>query len=135
MDVLRLADRLRRLHDPVMLYDGKPVQPQQPTDTVETAIILLLDAKGCTLDRLEYAGGTDQLRLPWRDIVLQALKADCRGAVLMHNHPSGDPNPSHADVQVTRMLCRMLRMLEIRLLDHIIVTTETSFSFRENGLL
>ncbi|CAN5427054.1 hypothetical protein BH11PSE5_BH11PSE5_25930 [soil metagenome] len=135
MDVLPLANALQWLHRPGMRYNGKPIRPKHTTDTVETAIILLLDAKGHTLDRLEYAGGTDQLRLPWRDIVLQALIADCRGAVLMHNHPSGDPNPSDADIQVTRMLCRMLRMLEMKLLDHIIVTTETSFSFRENGLL
>jgi DNA repair protein RadC len=54
---------------------------------------------------------------------------------MAHNHPSGDPTPSAADRDMTRLLARTLGALDIRLLDHLIVTLSGTTSFRRLGLL
>ncbi len=54
--------------------------------------------------------------------------------VLLHNHPSGDPEPSEADIRVTRRVAESGSMLGIALADHIIIGDNRYMSFRENGL-
>ncbi len=61
--------------------------------------------------------------------------SDGTGIVIAHNHPSGDPEPSKADIAATRMLVHAARALEIRVLDHLIFTTTRCTSFRALGLL
>ena len=70
-----------------------------------------------------------------RDVFRAAVAMAAFGAVLMHNHPSGDPAPSEADRGLTRRLADAGNILQIRLLDHVIVGEGKHFSFREAGLL
>lgn len=78
----------------------------------------------------------DATELPIRAIVRDALNHDVRLMLLVHNHPSGDPTPSRADIEVTRMLVDMLRPLAIRLHDHIIIARGgASTGFRAKGWL
>jgi len=104
-------------------------------EAVEEAVIFLLDKKGASAKRLCFAGSIDHVDLPLRSIVREALQIDCHEMVLLHNHPSGNVDPSQSDINLTRRLCGVLRTFEIRLVDHIIVAAGKSFSFRENGLL
>lgn len=72
----------------------------------------------------------DMLELPIRTIATDALAFGADAVVMAHNHPSGDATPSTADREATRMLARALATLEIRLLDHLVVTRNRISSFR-----
>jgi DNA repair protein RadC len=80
-------------------------------------------------------GDHQSLLFPFRAIVGRALAQNCHRLVLAHNHPSGDPRPSRADIDVTRILSRALAPLEIVITDHVIVSRNGKFSFRAAGLL
>ncbi|MFZ6012124.1 MAG: JAB domain-containing protein [Bacteroidota bacterium] len=68
-------------------------------------------------------------------IFAAAIKAMATGLVLSHNHPSGNLQPSQADIDLTRKIKEAGRLLEIQLLDHIILTSEGYYSFADEGLL
>lgn len=81
------------------------------------------------------SGAVDRLVLPIREIAVDALAFGAVAVVIAHNHPSGDPTPSAADREATRLLARALETLEMRLLDHLIVARGGITSFRRLGLL
>lgn len=70
-----------------------------------------------------------------REIYRTAIVANASAIIVMHNHPSGDPTPSEADVRMTRDLFRAGQMLRIELLDHVIVGDTRHCSLRELGYL
>jgi DNA repair protein RadC len=102
---------------------------------IETLRIIYLGQGREVLDIGQYAGTATSVIMPFRMIVADALRLDSRALVLSHNHPSGDPTPSRADVSVTRQLARLLHTLDIRLHDHVIIGDGRSVSFRTLGLL
>lgn len=77
----------------------------------------------------------DRLALPIRTIASDALAFDAGAVVIAHNHPSGDATPSRADRDATRLLLRALDPIDVRLLDHLIVTRSGIASFHALGLL
>ena len=70
-----------------------------------------------------------------RRIVEAALAHRAVGLLLVHNHPSGHPEPSEEDKQITHTIAEATRAIDIRVVDHIIVTKDSHFSFMENRLL
>lgn len=68
-------------------------------------------------------------------IFAAAIKANACGLILAHNHPSGTTQPSQSDISLTRKIKEGGKLLEIQLLDHIIVTLESHFSFADEGLI
>ncbi len=82
-------------------------------------------------------GVEDQTAVYPRKVMKRALALHATGIAVAHNHPTGNPQPSPADREVTRNLAAAAATLEIRLLDHIIIgrDQQSYFSFRENGLL
>ncbi len=70
-----------------------------------------------------------------RDLFREALRANSFALIIAHNHPSLDPSPSPQDLQLTKKLCKISRLIEIPILDHIIFTNEKYFSFKENHLI
>ena len=78
-------------------------------------------------------GTVDQVAVYPRRIIERALAHHAAGLVLVHNHPSGYTNPSDEDKKLTRAVNDASRLIDIRLLDHIIVGTHGFFSFKENG--
>jgi DNA repair protein RadC len=64
-----------------------------------------------------------------------ALKAAASGIILAHNHPSGALQPSHADIDLTKKLKDGGKLLDIQVLDHIIITSDSYYSFADEGLL
>ena len=70
-----------------------------------------------------------------RVIVERALTLHAIAVIAVHNHPSGNCNPSSADKRITENLIKALKLLDIRFLDHIIVSTEEAYSFAEAGLV
>jgi len=67
--------------------------------------------------------------------VKAALEYNAAAAILAHNHPSGDPTPSSADKKITDQLQEALKLVDVRVLDHVIVGKDECVSFAENGLL
>jgi DNA repair protein RadC len=70
-----------------------------------------------------------------REVVMRALHHRAHSVVLAHNHPSGQPTPSPADVAMTSKLSAALGLIDISVLDHIIVTAHAALSMSEAGLI
>jgi DNA repair protein RadC len=70
-----------------------------------------------------------------RIILKKALESGAVGLILCHNHPSGSLRPSQADQELTNKIREASRFLDIKLLDHVIVSQEGYFSFADDGLL
>jgi DNA repair protein RadC len=73
--------------------------------------------------------------VPFRQITGSAINLEARSVVLAHNHPSGDPLPSRADIYATQDIARLFRPLDIHVDDHLIVSKGQLFSFRDAGML
>jgi DNA repair protein RadC len=86
-------------------------------------------------DYLVTEGAVDSVRPPLRNIVARALQVNATGLIAGHNHSSGAAEPSEADRLLTLDLIAAGRPLGLRLLDHVIVGDETTFSFADAGLL
>lgn len=80
-------------------------------------------------------GTVDQTAVYPREIVALALRHNASGVVLAHNHPGGDPAPSPEDMGLTMDIAGLCQDMGIRLLDHVIVTEDSFYSFKENGKL
>ena len=70
-----------------------------------------------------------------REIFEQALTNHASSVILVHNHPSGDPEPSKADLEITKRILEAGKILGIDVLDHIIITKTKAFSFKEKKLI
>lgn len=68
-----------------------------------------------------------------RDLFRTALKTGSFALILAHNHPSGNPRPTRADLRLTRRLVRLSHLLGLPIVDHLIFSTQEYYSFRENG--
>ena len=101
----------------------------------ETLAVLYLDAGGGRIALDQRAVAADAIALPIREILHAALNHDAAGLVVAHNHPSGDPRPSPADIEATRRLAETAATLGILLHDHLIFAAGECRSFRELGLL
>jgi len=80
-------------------------------------------------------GTSNQTLISSKDIVLEALRNCADGIIIAHNHPSGVCEPSIDDKQATENLKKASRLMDISLLDHVIVSGDEVFSFREKGLI
>lgn len=80
-------------------------------------------------------GGLDSCLIYPRVIVKRLLLTDCSSVIIVHNHPSGVPDPSNDDVRLTTAIKDACKLMDIKLLDHIIVGDQTYFSFREKNLI
>lgn len=92
----------------------------------EQFIVLLVNTRRRLVKREELSQGTlDTILVHARDVFRLAITANAAAIVLVHNHPSGDPTPSEADIKVTRDLIRAGQLLKIELLDHVILGRAT----------
>lgn len=70
-----------------------------------------------------------------REIVKRGLAHNAARVILSHNHPSGHPEPSHADIEITQIIKQALSLVDISVADHIIIGNPKNYSFVENGLV
>lgn len=95
-----------------------------------------LDNQHRVIEATELFQGTiDGASVYPRVVVQQALTLNAAAVMFFHNHPSGVAEPSHADEAITRRLKDALALVDIRVLDHFVVTAGESVSFAERGLL
>jgi DNA repair protein RadC len=97
--------------------------------------VISLDSKNkVKFVELMSLGTVDNCLVHPREVFRRALKKGAVKIIIGHNHPSGDPNPSEDDVQITRKIKEAADLLSIPLLDHIIIGT-TDFSFKAKSLI
>ncbi len=96
-------------------------------------LLLLNNRNELIFDEVVQEGSVDSLPLYSRDITHLALNAHATGAIVVHNHPSGDSRPSNADIDNTLKLIDTLKAVKVTLHDHIIIGKGDIFSFSEYG--
>lgn len=104
--------------------------------STEQLRVLFLDKKNRLLaDEFQAQGTVDHAPVYPREIVKRAIALDASAIILVHNHPSGDPTPSHADIEMTRQLVDIGQPLSIVVHDHLVVGRDKVASFRQLGLM
>ena len=138
----RLAQELPlrgKLDTPELVYDL--LGPDMRMLSKESLRAVLLDTRFRLLRVEEIAlGSVSECIAHPREVFRPALVHSAYAVILVHNHPSGDPSPSAADVQMSRRMADAARVLQIRLLDHVIIGSADNgrqpyFSFKEAGLV
>lgn len=105
-------------------------------DLVEQVKMILLDTANRCLGIVDIGlGGMDLCIVDPRIVFAAALKGKASGIILAHNHPSGNLKPSRSDTMLTNKLVEAGKLLDLRLLDHLIVTSEGYYSFGNDGTL
>ncbi len=140
--VVELAKRIARTVPEDMVQLTKPqiiaqyVMEELRFETQECVYAMYFDQKCKLLKRSLITKGTVNASLiSAREIFLEAFRCSAVHLVVLHNHPSGNPEPSQEDLRITRDLKQAGRLLQIPLLDHIIIGNHRYFSFAEHGLL
>lgn len=102
----------------------------------EHFIALYLDTKHHIIrEKVLYVGGLDRSLVHPREVFKEALHMSASCIIVAHNHPSGDPQPSKADIEMTKILYDTGKIMQIPILDHVIIGQKSYFSFREGGFL
>lgn len=98
--------------------------------------VLYLDKKNqLILDEIQNRGTVDHAPVYPREVVRRALELSASAMIIVHNHPSGDPTPSRADIDMTRQVIEAARALSVTVHDHLIVGREGVASFKQLGLM
>ena len=102
----------------------------------ESFYVILLNTKLERIKDFRITTGTlDASLVHPREVFNPAVKYKAKGIIVLHNHPSGQLTPSAADREITKRLVQSGKILDIPVYDHIIITYDGYFSFKENGLL
>ncbi len=132
-----LAGGIRRnslLDGPASVKDYLRLKIGFETREVFTAIFLDTAMRILALEEL-FFGTLNEAAVYPREIAKRALACHAAHVILAHNHPSGSLEPSIPDRQITKTIHEALLLLDIKLLDHLIITQSSYFSFAEHGLL
>ncbi|MGL6119240.1 MAG: JAB domain-containing protein [Fusobacteriaceae bacterium] len=98
--------------------------------------VIFLNANNTIVeDETLFCGTIDRSAIYPRTIMERAFCTNAKGVVFVHNHPSGNLTPSKKDIEITTEMKDLLDIVDIRLLDHLIVSEIEYYSFHENGLI
>ena len=102
----------------------------------ETFACLFLNARNQLLSYdVLFRGSVDRAHVHGREVLRRGIEVNAVAVVLAHNHPSGSPEPSQADIHLTHRLTELLRQVDIRVLDHIVVGAGSCVSLASRGLV
>ncbi len=105
-------------------------------ETREQFHVFYLDRKNQLIaNEPQQTGTVDHVQVYPREVVKRALELSASALILVHNHPSGDPTPSQADVEMTKELVAAAKTLEVTVHDHIIIGRDGHASLRAMGLM
>lgn len=103
---------------------------------VERFRVLHLNSKNVLIrDEVMSEGSIDQTAVYVREVIKRAMDLGATGLILVHNHPSGDPQPSRADIQLTRDIAEAGKRLGVAVHDHVIIAAQGHSSLRALGLI
>lgn len=131
IQLLAVCELTKRISRPIKNFNVQIKSPQDVADLLinelkyekrEIVKVLMLNVKNNILKIEDIAlGGTSFAVFEIKDVLKEAIKIGAPKIILVHNHPSGDPTPSHEDIELTQKLEEVSKMLEIELLDHVII--------------
>lgn len=148
----RAAADLGLLHDAAMRLAAEPVRKRDVISSwtsllaylraamahepIEQFRVLYLDKKNQLIrDEIMAHGTVDHAPVYPREIAKRALLLDASSVIVAHNHPSGDPAPSSADIDMTRQIVEALKALRITVHDHVVIGRDGVASFKALGLI
>jgi len=115
---------------------GDYLTAQMAHIAVEDVRVLFLNAKNMLLaNEAMWRGSVDSASMHVREVMKRAIAHGATAIIIVHNHPSGDPTPSQADVQLTRELVEAGRHMKVAVHDHVIVGAQGRSSLRAMGLI
>lgn len=98
--------------------------------------VIYVDVKNRVIeDSIEFMGTLTMAAVFPREIVRHAMRCNAASVLLCHNHPGGDSSPSIPDIELTARLAQALRIVDVHILDHVIVSSHDTYSFGDHGLL
>lgn len=98
--------------------------------------VLFLNRKNRLIrDEVQQSGTVDHTPVYPREVVKRALEIGATAVILVHNHPSGDPTPSNADIEMTKEIVRAVTPVDVVVHDHLIISATGHYSFKAHGLL
>ncbi|MBM3335692.1 DNA repair protein RadC, partial [Candidatus Sumerlaeota bacterium] len=126
-----LGEAIRRSADVFDLYRNLLAHEQQ-----ESFYLVVLNTRNRIQSHFLISRGslTGSFVHP-REVMKMAIREAAASIIFVHNHPSGDPEPSEDDIDITGRLARAARLVGIRVLDHVIIGHENYFSFADHHLL
>jgi DNA repair protein RadC len=105
-------------------------------ESTEQFHLLFLDRKNVLIaNEAQQRGTVDHTPVYPREVVKRALELGASAIILVHNHPSGDPTPSRADIEMTREVAKAASALGVSVHDHIVIGRKSHASFKSLGLL
>lgn len=112
------------------------LMPELRACETERFICVELNTKNCLMKWTVISqGGLDGTAAMPRDVFRQAIRDQASGIIVVHNHPSGDPEPSQPDIMITRRLAQAAELIGLRFLDHIIIGDGKHVSMKNRGLI
>ena len=129
-----------RLNDKPLLSNWQALLDYLQADMAHRAIervrVLHLNSRNMLIrDEMVAEGSIDQVAIYVREIVRRAIDLHSAALILVHNHPSGDPEPSREDIRLTREVIEACRPLGIALHDHVVIGAKGHNSMRSMGLI
>lgn len=134
IQIIAACEIARRISTPINVQNIKIKSSQDVANLLmdelkyekrEIAKILLLNSKNIIQKIVDISyGGTNFAMLEPKDVFHEAIKINVNRAIIVHNHPSGDPSPSLEDLELTKKLINLGKLLGIEILDHIIIAEE-----------
>jgi DNA repair protein RadC len=148
--IYKVSSRLEKTNDIVCDSGIKITSAKKVVDSLRK----IYEVEGFEIDYLEYfvvlfmnrqnkitgyskisEGGTTGILVDGKVIFQRALLSNAAALILCHNHPSGNLSPSEPDLKLTRDVKNFGKLIDLPVLDHVILTEESFFSFQENGLI
>lgn len=137
-----------QLAERTVLYSDEPVNTPRKASEMMAGMLSTMDREYLCVVNLNARlqpinfnivsiGGLDSAPAPVSNIFKSAILSNASGIILLHNHPSGDPKPSKEDIWITRKVEEASKIMDVRLLDHVIIAGKTGamYSFQENSLI
>lgn len=126
----------------------RPIKLTKPTDSSDYLVmqlameqrevfgVIFVDRQNQVLafEKL-FFGTVDATSVYPREVVKRCLQLNATAVILAHNHPSGHPEPSQADINITSALVKALKLIDVNVLDHIVIGGTNSVSFAERGMI
>ena len=133
---VKASERPKVIHSKDVYHIFKDSWDENKIDFIEQFKIMLLNRSNRVLGIYEVStGGITGTVADPRVIIAAALKANAVSIALCHNHPSGEIKPSRQDQELTQKIKNGAQFLDIQVIDHVIITTESYYSFSDEGLL
>lgn len=125
----------RKIHNPSDVYTVAEEEGLNEAQQEELWVLHLNTKLDVALMTMVHKGGANQARVHLPDVFRPMIASGAVSFIMVHNHPSGDPEPSPDDVRITRLIQEAGKLLEIDLLDHIIIGNGRFISLKERGFM